>query len=1417
MAQISYGTITITDTNDIENIIVEYNRNQSTSEPPAEKDSGWSTDRPAWAQGYYIWQRTRIHKSGTQVSEDTFGTAVCLTGSTGQTGSTGPIGPTGQSLKSTKTQYTNVASDVTITTNNHTSYTWTDNVPAYNSNKPAYWARITNTYTNPEKTEYLVYKDQGITDAIKTSYDANTKAGDALDKAGRALNNTSTLQTRLKYFWTNLTAHTKGNDGWTKPNYPVGTYAASGIDNVTFDEEDSSTYGYNTLYVNGINLRYNAINLGQLTGSSLIFYNPSTTSQGTKAMELSGSALKFYASDGATAQAEFGGTKARVSGTIQALDGQIGNNSNNYWYIGNYIDYNQNQSAAIKSHGTAFIQLGDSNTWRLATNRFHSAWNDDSSGTAGQLHYPIYDSKYWDSGLHLPTALTDKFLYIRNAPNTQSLENLQNDLEDSGYDYWTYQFYIDGAGNLHAGDIYSHGTLISGTSAPYLLKSGGTITGNLEVNGTLTKGSKNVAYLSATPTNGQILIADGTTGGIKTSGYTIATSVPSGALFTDKNVQTSQANTTKIYLTGTSTSGTNTGTLSYDSNVYLTTTAGTLHATTFEGNLSGTATKANQDGDGNVIKTTYLKLSGGNVTGPVSFGSSVNADELTVGDLVVNGAASFTNNLQANTINGVAVGSSPKFTDTVTTVTTSGNGNAVTGITASNGKLTVTKGTTFLTSYTETDPVFKASAAYGISSADISNWNSKTSNTGTVTSVRVQASSPLTSTTSTASSTTLDTTIKFANQNKNLVLAGPSSGDAAAPTFRSLVADDIPGLAWSKITSGKPTTLSGYGITDAAGLNALVGLSASSNSAGVTTFTATRASGTNPLSFEVSIVASAAAGANALRDSEGPISKGSVTKPVYFNNGVPAEANTYAGGTAVTLNNASKASSTASFYAPTSGGTTSQVLVGNGTTSAPTWKAISDIVPPKASTADAFSSATEVKLTGDTTGSASSTKGWSITTKTDRISTVGDNRAVATTPNDYINKIIFQGLKTNSSFGSPSTDTYSYVVGLRGWSDSSGGDSHEFAFNNSGINHRSGATTSWGAWEKLITSNNYTDYTVTKTGSGASGTWGISISGNAATASAVAWSGITGKPINFITNSGALNANGWKTLGGRTSQNSIAISYASSSPATWNSESYSASIVFGCGDTKGMVDVGYNSSIVTFGGGSVNGSTDNAPKWYFKLSGTSGQTYTFPSTSKTLVATDGTGASGTWGISISGTAAQATADASGNTITSTYVKKAGDTMTGALNTANGIANKIGDDSQLGDFNVAGTLGIQGLNGTTGVALLQKGTTWGATGNYAHITYDGTYIKANKLLQITANSNTVTIGSQNNSFTHIYNSASIPFIFNNSVLTTSGDLGNNTYAFNNLYMKGGLNMLNGTTQKARMAYNSSLDAIVFSFA
>ena len=85
-----------------------------------------------------------------------------------------------------------------------------------------------------------------------------------------------------------------------------------------------------------------------------------------------------------------------------------------------------------------------------------------------------------------------------------------------------------------------------------------------------------------------------------------------------------------------------------------------------------------------------------------------------------------------------------------------------------------------------------------------------------VTSVRVQATSPVVSSVNTAQSSTLNTTISLANaygdtknpygtKTKNYVLAGPSSGDAAAPTFRALVAADIPTLTPAKAGLGNVT------------------------------------------------------------------------------------------------------------------------------------------------------------------------------------------------------------------------------------------------------------------------------------------------------------------------------------------------------------------------------------------------------------------------------------------------------------------------------------------------------------------------------------------------------------------------------------------------------------------------------------
>lgn len=159
-------------------------------------------------------------------------------------------------------------------------------------------------------------------------------------------------------------------------------------------------------------------------------------------------------------------------------------------------------------------------------------------------------------------------------------------------------------------------------------------------------------------------------------------------------------------------------------------------------------------------------------------------------------------------------------------------------------------------SYTETDPVYSISAASGISTTDINNWkaafnwgdhslagyvSSKLSLTingkpkdltedrswdvGTVTSVGLSmpslfsvSGSPVTG------SGNLSATL--VNQSANRIFASPD-GATGPPSFRGLTTNDIPNLDWSKITTGKPTTLTGYGIINGVNTDAAQAISGS--------------------------------------------------------------------------------------------------------------------------------------------------------------------------------------------------------------------------------------------------------------------------------------------------------------------------------------------------------------------------------------------------------------------------------------------------------------------------------------------------------------------------------------------------------------------------------------------------------------
>ena len=95
-----------------------------------------------------------------------------------------------------------------------------------------------------------------------------------------------------------------------------------------------------------------------------------------------------------------------------------------------------------------------------------------------------------------------------------------------------------------------------------------------------------------------------------------------------------------------------------------------------------------------------------------------------------------------------------------------------------------------------------------------------------------------------------------------------------------------------------------------------------------------------------------------------------------------------------------------------------------------------------------------------------------------------------------------------------------------------------------------------------------------------------------------------------------------------------------------------------------------------------------------------------------------------------------------------YVKKTGDTMSGALNFANNAWNNVGDDVAIGDHNVAGCLGIKGLTAGPGLAFYNSSNTLlsklvGTTNQFQRVSGNNTYnILDNSTTHI--NNNTITI-------------------------------------------------------------------------
>lgn len=162
-----------------------------------------------------------------------------------------------------------------------------------------------------------------------------------------------------------------------------------------------------------------------------------------------------------------------------------------------------------------------------------------------------------------------------------------------------------------------------------------------------------------------------------------------------------------------------------------------------------------------------------------------------------------------------------------------------------------------------------------------------------------------------------------------------------------------------------------------------------------------------------------------------------------------------------------------------------------------------------ADTASKWVTARTITLTGDVTGSVTLDGSSNVTLATTTSGTgttsflkCPDKR------NSYPAQIVTSGQNIGASFmtasklGISGDGSYYDTLIIRGYSDSSGGSENAIMFskNTSSVYHSQyafGSTTTWGTLYKFLDSGNYKNYAPSLSGEGATGTWGISISGTA--------------------------------------------------------------------------------------------------------------------------------------------------------------------------------------------------------------------------------------------------------------------------------------------------------------------------------
>jgi hypothetical protein len=221
-------------------------------------------------------------------------------------------------------------------------------------------------------------------------------------------------------------------------------------------------------------------------------------------------------------------------------------------------------------------------------------------------------------------------------------------------------------------------------------------------------------------------------------------------------------------------------------------------------------------------------------------------------------------------------------------------------------------------------------------------------------------------------------------------------------------------------------------------------------------------------------------------------------------------------------------------------------------------------------------------------------------------------RGVNLAPNTY-QYGLFSEFKNASLFSAAGNYagllTYAPYIGT---SASTGDPSYQLLFSPAGASStsaptlqlRAGIDATWGAWSTILHSSNYNSYAPTLTGTGASGTWGINVSGSAGS---VAWGNVSGLPaITGLTADTAATAN---TVARRDASGYLFAAYLNQSSGNNENPTISQIMVTNGGDgylrkaslsALGAAITAAKASTLSQGGGGGTAMT-------FTYSGNSGQ------------------------------------------------------------------------------------------------------------------------------------------------------------------------------------------------------------------